>query len=103
MMTEEPCDARRDLEHAAGERHELRRLGIASIAVIGSTVRNGATRESDVDLLVEFSKPVGLFEFNRIRRRLEELVGHTVDLVTRDALQPALAETIRAQAISAET
>ncbi len=80
---------------------ELRRLGIASIAVFGSVARDEATRESDVDLLVEFTGPVGLFEFNRIRRRLEELVGHPVDLVTRDALHPALAENILREAVNA--
>jgi len=78
---------------------KLGSLGIASIAVFGSVARDEATHESDVDLLVEFTGPVGLFEFNRIRRRLEELVGHPVDLVTRDALHPALAENILREAV----
>jgi hypothetical protein len=53
---------------------------------------------SDVDILVDFVAPVTLFEFARLRRRLESLLGRSVDLVTRDALKPQLREQILREA-----
>jgi predicted nucleotidyltransferase len=54
-----------------------------------------------VDVLVEFAKPVGLFAFVRLRRRLEELLGTRVDLVTPEALKEPLRERILKEAIRA--
>ena len=49
---------------------------------------NSLLRLMVLSLLVEFSAPVGLFEFVRLRRFLEEILGARVDLVTPDALKP---------------
>jgi predicted nucleotidyltransferase len=49
---------------------------------------------SDIDILVDFSAPVTLFEFARLRRHLQSLLGRPVDLVTRDALKPQLRERV---------
>ena len=57
--------------------------------------------ESDVDLLVEFSVPVGLFEFVRLRRFLEEILGARVDLVTPGALKPQLRQAVLREAVRA--
>ena len=57
--------------------------------------------DSDVDVLVEFDRPVSLFEFSRLRRRLEHLLGRRVDLVTRDALKPQMRERILNEAVRA--
>src|SRR5471030_430413 len=40
---------------------------------------------SDVDLLVEFDQPVGLFHFFRVQRRIADLLGCAVNLVMKDA------------------
>ncbi|MFP4465694.1 MAG: nucleotidyltransferase family protein [Candidatus Goldiibacteriota bacterium] len=66
---------------------------IKEIAVFGSYARNEQTEDSDMDILVEFSEPVG-FEFFRAQRFLEEKLGIKVDLVTRDAIKPAIEESI---------
>jgi uncharacterized protein len=42
---------------------ELAGLGVKSLALFGSSARNEAGVGSDVDLLVEFDRPVGLFAF----------------------------------------
>ncbi len=48
---------------------------------------------SDIDVLVEFSRPVGLFEFVRLKAFLEDLLGCDVDLVTPEARPPLGART----------
>ena len=78
---------------------ELLQHGVESLAVFGSLARGEASQDSDIDLLVEFNKPVGLFEFIRLKFTLEGLTGRKVDLVTRDALRPALRETILNEAV----
>jgi len=77
------------------------KLGVASLAVFGSAARDEARPESDVDLLVEFSQPVGLFELVAVKEYLEELLGLPVDLVTRDSLKQQLRERILKEAIPA--
>ena len=72
-----------------------------SLDLFGSVARNEARADSDVDLLVEFERPIGLFHFFRVQRRLEELLGSRVDLVMRDAVKPQLRERIFAEAIRA--
>ena len=94
---------RRDdvLRALAEHRRELMKLGVASLAVFGSAARDEARPESDVDLLVEFSQPVGLFELVAVKEYLEELLGLPVDLVTRDSLKQQLRERILKEAIPA--
>jgi predicted nucleotidyltransferase len=79
---------------------ELRALGVASLALFGSLARDEADDRSDVDLLVAFDRPVGLFQFFRVQHYLEELLGVAkVDLVQRTALHPALRDRILEEAI----
>ena len=72
----------------------LEELGVKSLELFGSVARNEANAKSDVDFLVEFSKPVGLFQFSRIRLYLEEILGCSVDLGTHKALRQHLREPI---------
>ncbi len=80
---------------------QLKQLGVASLAVFGSVARDEAAEDSDVDVLVEFDQPVGLFELVRLRLRLEEILDRPVDLVTLDALRPSMREQIHDEAIYA--
>ena len=76
-------------------------FGVQHVSVFGSFARDEGRDESDVDLLVEFSHPVGLFEFVRLQRALAQLVGRPVDLVTPMALKPQLREQILREAVRA--
>lgn len=60
---------------------------VKKIAIFGSYVRNAQKSESDIDIMVEFSEPVG-FEFFRLAIFLEDILGTKVDLVTPDAVKP---------------
>jgi predicted nucleotidyltransferase len=80
-------------------RGELDRLGVRRLSLFGSTVRGEAVDLSDVDILVEFDQPVGLFTFFRLQHRLEEILGvEKVDLVQAGGLHPELRDGILAEA-----
>ncbi|HYA41818.1 MAG TPA: nucleotidyltransferase family protein [Syntrophobacteraceae bacterium] len=83
-------------------RHELQQLGVKSIALFGSVVREEARPESDIDILVEFARPVGLFAFFRLQHRLEDLMGMRVDLATPAALKRQLRDRILKEAVYVE-
>jgi predicted nucleotidyltransferase len=57
------------------------KYGVERIAVFGSQVKGTSTKESDVDILVELTKPLGL-EFVNLAYYLEEVLGKKVDLTT---------------------
>ena len=82
------------LETLRRHRSELKTFGVKSLALFGSAVRGEARPDSDLDILVEFDKPIGLFGFIRLKHRLSEILGRQVDLVTREALKPQLREHI---------
>lgn len=60
--------------------------GISYLGLFGSYARKDNKKGSDLDLLVEFNKPVGYFGLVRIQRQLSNLLGKKVDLVTKGAL-----------------
>jgi predicted nucleotidyltransferase len=74
-------------------------FSVASLSLFGSVARDEASAGSDVDLLVEFSKPVGLFHFIELQQRLEELLECKVDLGTPRSLKPRIKEHVLQEAI----
>jgi len=72
----------------------MMRYNLRSIALFGSITRNEATEKSDIDILVEFEKRIGL-EFVLLADELEELLGVKIDLVTPNALKPKMFEHIK--------
>ena len=67
---------------------------VAQLGIFGSTARNEATAESDLDLLVRFSKAKGFFEFCGLELKLEQITQHKVDLVTENGLSPRLRDDV---------
>jgi uncharacterized protein len=78
---------------------ELRALGVRSLELFGSSARNEAGPDSDVDLLVEFEGAVGYFHFFRVQQRLEQFPGRHVDLGTKASLKPRLRDAILREAV----
>ncbi len=68
--------------------------GVSSIGVFGSCVRAEAADSSDIDILVEFERPVGFFKFLELEERLGEWLGGKVDLVSKAALKPHIGRRI---------
>ncbi|MFH0981418.1 MAG: nucleotidyltransferase family protein [Planctomycetota bacterium] len=90
------------LDILAAHRPQLGTLGVKSLALFGSVARDEATDASDVDLLVEFDRPVSLFEVLDVRFYLERLLGvREVDLVLRRAVLDELKEDIYGEAVDA--
>ncbi|MFB5762569.1 nucleotidyltransferase family protein [Paenibacillus medicaginis] len=66
---------------------------VEKIGLFGSFARDEQTETSDIDLLVEFSRPVG-FEFLDLKHYLEALFNRPIDLVTPNAIKPYMKEEI---------
>ncbi len=79
--------------------NELEQQGVKSLAIFGSVARGDFDDRSDLDILVEFNRPVGLFDFIHVKLYLEKLTNRNVDLVTPDALKPGLKERILQEVI----
>lgn len=81
----------------------LEEFSVKSISVFGSIVRDEARPGSDVDILVEFepNARIGFFTFSRLQRRLSDILGRPVDLVTPDALHKAMKSRILEEAVHA--
>ena len=89
------------LRRLSADRKELGGYGVKSIAVFGSVARGEAGPDSDIDILVEFGEPTGLFEFVRLKRHLESLLGRRVDLATPEALHRRMRADILDEAVYA--
>ena len=70
------------------------RFHVSDIGVFGSCVRGEEQEGSDIDIVVEFSRPIGLFHFIRLERYLADILDTEVDLVPREGIKPSLKETI---------
>jgi len=88
---------------ALGElKEELReKYGVNQIGLFGSVVRGEATPKSDIDVLVEFARPIGFFKFLELEELLTECLGHKVDLVSKKALKPHIGARILEEVITA--
>ncbi|MBW4622517.1 MAG: nucleotidyltransferase family protein [Cyanosarcina radialis HA8281-LM2] len=88
------------LEKIESHKLSLKEFNVKSLILFGSVARDEATPESDVDLLVEFDRPIGLLAFVRLKRHLEAILGCSVDLGTPNSLKsdlrkPVLEDSVR--------
>ena len=72
---------------------------VKTIGLFGSYIRGEQKRESDLDVLVEFSEPIGLLTFIELEDFLSEKLEAKVDLVMRNALKPRIKDRIIKEAI----
>ena len=75
-----------------------RRNDVSKLSVFGSFARGEDRTDSDIDLLVEFSAPKGLFDLVALEIQLSELLGRKVDLLTEQSVSPYLRDSIRLDA-----
>lgn len=66
------------------------RFGVTGLALFGSTARDAARSDSDVDVLVAFDGPATSERYFGVQFFLEDLLGQPIDLVTEKALRPEL-------------
>ncbi len=75
------------------------RFSVETLAIFGSTVRDEAADNSDVDVLVVFDKKADFDLFMDLKFYLEDLLGTQVDLVTDKALRPQVRRAIEREMI----
>jgi uncharacterized protein len=74
---------------------ELRaRYPVAGLGVFGSYARGEQREGSDVDLLVDFDGPIGIFGFLELEEEIGHRLGARVEMVTRPALKPYIGEQV---------
>ena len=65
----------------------LRNYSVKQIGIFGSYIRGEQDSDSDLDILVEFEKPIDIFKFVELERILSEKLNANVDLVSKKALK----------------
>jgi len=84
-----------------GELPKLRSAyNVKSLEIFGSFVRNEQNSESDLDILVTYTKSPDLLEFIELENYLSDLLGIKIDLVMRSALKPNIGRQILSEAKS---
>lgn len=76
------------------------RFGVTRLALFGSTARDMAGPDSDVDILVDFDGPATSRRYFGVQFFLEDLLGSPVDLVTEKALRPELKPYIQKEQVN---
>jgi uncharacterized protein len=66
------------------------KYGVKSLSLFGSVCRDEDEPNSDMDLLVEFDRPVGYFGLFALQAYLESVLGRHVDLGTPNSLKPRI-------------
>ncbi len=79
---------------AENKQEILDKFAVKEMGIFGSTLTNSQSKNSDIDILVEFSRPVGFAHFMRLENYLSDLLQVKVDLVTKDALKPFIGKII---------
>ena len=75
------------------------RYGVTELALFGSTARDAARYDSDVDVLVSFDGPATSERYFGVQFYLEDLFGAPIDLVTDKALRPELRPFVEKEAV----
>ena len=75
------------------------RFGVEGLALFGSTVRDTARADSDIDILVRLDGPATSARFFGVQFFVEVLLGRPIDLVTDKALRPELRPFVEREAV----
>ena len=74
----------------------LRERGLAALALFGSTAKGTARPDSDIDVLIDVAPNVrfSLVDLVSVKDFLEDQLGRTVDVATREGLDPAIRDRV---------
>lgn len=72
---------------------------VGKIGVFGSFVHGDNNQKSDVDILIDLSKPISMFHFLDLEEKLSNIIGKKVDLVTTKALKPIIKDEILSEVV----
>lgn len=77
----------------------VKQFGITKLALFGSTVRDEATENSDVDILIAFDSTATSAGYFGVQFYLEDNLGCAVDLITEKALRAELRPFVEKKAV----
>jgi uncharacterized protein len=79
---------------------ELKQLGVEHLYIFGSTVRNEARNDSDIDLFFDHARgQLGIYELMDVKALARTILGQPADIMTRASLHPVLRERIEKSAV----
>ncbi len=83
-------------EHEA----DLKKLGVEHLYLFGSTARNEASDDSDIDMFFDYPRgKFGLYELMDVKEAASRILGRKADIMTRDSIHKALRADIEANAV----
>ena len=94
MKIQQIIKALNELKPVIREKYNVKELGI-----FGSYTRGQEKNDSDLDILVSFEVPIGLFKFLELEEYLSDKLDIKVDLVSKKALKPRIGKRILEQVI----
>ncbi len=72
----------------------IKEYHVKKIGVFGSYLRGEERADSDVDILVDFERPIDLFSFLDLEEKLSDMFDKKVDLVSQKSLKPHIGKEI---------
>ena len=93
-QTNEIINQIRGMQRELHEKYHVSRIGI-----FGSFSQGHQTEKSDLDLVVEFERPIGIMAFIHLKDQITEKIGIPVDLVTPDGLHPLIRNAVMCEVI----
>jgi predicted nucleotidyltransferase len=93
----ESCEA---IARLRGHEAELKQLGVLHLYLFGSTARDDAREDSDVDLFFDYEEgKFGLFELMDVKDAAARILDRKTDIMTRDSIHRVLRDRIEATAV----
>ncbi len=91
-----------EIRQVLGEQKDFfaQRFFANAFFLFGSYAKNMQTAQSDIDLLVEFSEPIDMFDFVELQEYLSRLFNKKVDLGTKNSLKSFVRESVLKELIA---
>ena len=83
----------------AKQQELVERYHIIALFLFGSVARDEARADSDVNILIKFARPTGLFQFLDLKKQLEALLGCKVDMGKPHSIRPQFKSRVLQEAI----
>ncbi len=75
-------------------------FGIKRIRIFGSYAKGKQRSNSDIDIILDIGKPIGIYEFIGLKQSLKKNLHKKIDLFEPDTIEPQLKDKILAEAIT---
>lgn len=91
---------RKILQDIKKRKPELKkRFNVRRIGIFGSYARGDYNKNSDLDVIVEFDRPLGIFGLMDLEDYLKGMIGKNIDIVTKKTLKPSIRERVLKEAM----